>query len=536
MNIQILLVEDNENDVLLIQRQLIKSNKSINFVIVETYSDLVNTLTYHQFDLVISDFNLIGFTGLDVLKLLKTEKKDIPFILVSGTIGEAAAISIMKAGASDYIMKENLIKLPQVVKREIEEHKIRIKNKLLETKSIKLAEIISSSGDLIFTSDLNLTINYLNEKAEKTLKLKIDHGPINFRSIISPIYNLQFFKDILKKIQDKESWSGELILITADGAEIPVLCSVVYHKEGVLINELSIIAKDISLFKEQEKEILELNQTLEQKVKTRTIELNKSLNEITYKNQQILDSINYAHRIQNSLIPKKSDLFEIFPNSFCFLQPKDIVSGDFFWCHQNENLKYISVIDCTGHGVPGALLSIVANQIIKKAVVEKQYTETSQILNFINFKVEDKFRFSNPEFNINDGMDMAFCIIDEVKQQITFSGANRPAWIVNEGEIIEFNGTKKSIGLSDFQTSNQNFDQLIINYKKGDVLYLFSDGYYSQFGGERQKKLNKEAFRRLILSTSSDIRKQEEKLKSHFSNWKKNLEQVDDVCVIGISL
>jgi serine phosphatase RsbU (regulator of sigma subunit)/ActR/RegA family two-component response regulator len=536
MNIQILLIEDDDNDALLLQRQLNKTKIVYEFTRVETFTELVHALKYNQYDLVISDYNLLGYTGLDVLKLLKSEKKDIPFLLVSGTIGELAAVSIMKAGACDYVMKDNLLKLPQVVKREIDEHKIRLQNKILETKSIKLSEIISSSGDLILTSDLDLTVNYLNKKAEQLLKMNLNNGPISFRSFLSPIFNQHFFQPILQKIQEKELWIGELILITADGNEIPVLCSFVFHKYGALSNEISIIAKDISFIKEQEKEILKLNQTLEEKVIQRTNELNESLNEITNKNKQILDSIDYAQRIQNSLIPKRSDLNKIFPNSFCFLRPKDIVSGDFFWCHQQENLKYISVIDCTGHGVPGALISIVANQIITKAVIDEKHTETSQILNFINFKVNQKFRSSNTEFNINDGMDMVFCIIDEAKKQITFSGANRPAWIISDEEITEYNGTQKSIGVSDLQNYNQDFDQSIISYRKGDILYLFSDGYYSQFGGERQKKLNKEGFRKLIRSTSSDIFQQEEKLNTLFSNWKGKLEQVDDVCVVGIQL
>lgn len=536
MNFKILLVEDDDNDTFLLQRQLNKTKNAFDFTRVETFSELVNAIKCNQYDMVISDYNLLGYTGLDVLNLLKSEKKDIPFLLVSGTIGELAAVSIMKAGACDYVMKDNLLKLPQVVKREIEEHKIRVQTKKLERETKKLSEIICASGDLIFTSDLELNISYLNKKAQELLKLKLDNGEINFKSFLSPSFNLNDFRDILTRIQEKETWDGELTLMTADGNETQVLCSFVYHKDGALSNEISIVAKDISDIKRQEKVILNLNQTLEEKVILRTNELNESLNEITYKNRQILDSINYAHRIQDSLIPKKSDLQEIFPNSFCFLQPKDIVSGDFFWCYRKENVKYISVIDCTGHGVPGALLSIVANQIIKKAVVDEDYTETSQILNYINFKVDQKFRSPNPEFNINDGMDMALCKIDEAKQQISFSGANRPAWIISNGEIAEYNGTKKSIGLSDLQNSNQNFDQTIITYNSGDILYLFSDGYYSQFGGERQKKLNKEGFRKLIQSTSSDIFQQEENLNSHFSAWKGGLEQVDDVCVVGIQL
>lgn len=536
MNIQILLVEDDENDALLLQRELNKTKKIYDFVQVETYEEFLNAIKNQHFDLVLSDYNLLGFTGQDVLKHIRTEKIDIPFILVSGTIGEQAAVAIMRAGAADYVMKDNLIKLPQVVKREINEHKIRVKNKILETNFVKLSEIISSAGDLILTSDLDLTVSYLNKKAEQVLKLNLDNGPISFKSFISPQFYKENFQPILQKIQEKESWNGELILTTADGVEIPVLCSFVFHKFGALSNEISIIAKDISYIKQQEKEILKLNQTLEEKVNQRTIELNNSLTEITYKNKQILDSINYAHRIQDSLIPKKSELETIFPNSFNFLLPKDIVSGDFFWCHEDENLKYISVVDCTGHGVPGALLSIVANQIIKKAVVDKQNTETNQILNYINFKVESKFRSTNPDFNINDGMDMAFCTINETRKEIAFSGANRPLWIVSDGEIIEYNGNKKSIGLTDLKLSDQSFDQIVINYKKGDKLYLFSDGYYSQFGGERQKKLNKEGFRRIILETSKNFNSQEEKLSTYFSQWKGNLDQIDDVCVIGISL
>ena len=163
MNIQILLVEDDENDALLLQRELNKTKKTYDFVQVETYDEFLNAIKSQHFDLVLSDYNLLGFTGQDVLKHIKAEKIDIPFILVSGTIGEQAAVAIMRAGAADYVMKDNLIKLPQVVKREINEHKIRIKNKILETNFVKLSEIISSAGDLILTSDLDLTVSYLNK-------------------------------------------------------------------------------------------------------------------------------------------------------------------------------------------------------------------------------------------------------------------------------------------------------------------------------------------------------------------------------------
>lgn len=258
-------------------------------------------------------------------------------------------------------------------------------------------------------------------------------------------------------------------------------------------------------------------------------ELSKSHKIIEEKNKDILDSINYAKRIQNSIMPS-SDLPFGF-DGFILYQPKDIVSGDFYWYREEGDKLYIAAVDCTGHGVPGAFLSIIGAQALQTAFTEEKNNGTAAMLKKMNAAVDNSLK-RNIGTDIRDGMEVALCIFDRTSGKLQFSGAGRPLIVVSSGELIEYKSSKVTIGATSSETI---FHQEEIELKKGDSFFIFSDGYADQFGGERNKKFNVTRLKALLISIDSLlIAKQKELFSNTFNKWKGEFEQVDDVLVIGI--
>jgi serine phosphatase RsbU (regulator of sigma subunit)/Tfp pilus assembly protein PilF len=246
------------------------------------------------------------------------------------------------------------------------------------------------------------------------------------------------------------------------------------------------------------------------------------------KNAEIMDSINYAKRIQAAILPPQSLMDELLPQNFVLYLPKDIVAGDFYWIQRLENEVLLAAADCTGHGVPGALVSVVCNNALNRAVKEFSESEPGKILDKTREIVIDEF--SKSDENVKDGMDIALCRIGA--QSIAFAGANNPLWILRNGEIIEIKADKQPVSNYDYKKSYTTHK---MNLEKGDMLYLFSDGYVDQFGGEKGKKFKAKALKELIISMANlSLDEQKQTLKEAFDKWKGFGEQVDDVCVIGV--
>ena len=262
---------------------------------------------------------------------------------------------------------------------------------------------------------------------------------------------------------------------------------------------------------------------------------------VEHKQKEIVDSINYAKYIQNALLPDEKIISKI--NSFILFQPKDIVSGDFYWIHENKSnsLKhseiYVAAADCTGHGVPGALVSVLGNNGLNSCVKEFGITETHLILDKLSELVEETFEKS--ENQLKDGMDISLVKIirdqDSNKVNIQWSGANNPIWIIKQNkEWIEIKANKQPIGK---YADKKPFEKHDLELEKGDRVYLFTDGFADQFGGPKGKKYKYKQLSDLLTSTVHlDLIAQKEALTMNFSNWIGELEQVDDICIIGISL
>ena len=295
-------------------------------------------------------------------------------------------------------------------------------------------------------------------------------------------------------------------------------------------------------------ELNELNEELEKKVEKRTHEItfkNEMLEmqqmELKIKNKQITDSIKAAFLIQKALLPASEILYELFPHHFIFFKPKDIVSGDFFWCHKIESTVYFAVADCTGHGVPGAFMSMLGISLLNGIVTDSSNKTPSDILIELRRKIKILLNNEGRNKEHQDGMDIALCSINRESKQLQYAGAFNCAYIMRKNEDLEkseliiLKADRMPIGV--YPTDNKPFTNHEIRLQEKDTIYLFSDGYISQFGGEKGKKLNTLRFQNLLHHIQSNsINSQRLELKNFFREWKKNEEQVDDVLVVGIKI
>ena len=253
---------------------------------------------------------------------------------------------------------------------------------------------------------------------------------------------------------------------------------------------------------------------------------------VQHKNDEIMASISYAKRIQKAILPSTSALDEAFPNNFVLYLPKDVVSGDFYWMDEINDIQLLAVADCTGHGVPGALMSVVCYNALNRAVHEFDKSTPSQILDKTRELVINEL--SQDEDAVADGMDISLCAFDKKSSKFNWAGANNPLWVYRKstGAMEEIKADKQPIG------NHQNptpFKEHSIDLTTGDRVFLFSDGYQDQFGGPKQKKMMRKGFKNAILdSIEFSIDDQKKHLLTAFRDWQNQQEQVDDVCIIGI--
>lgn len=304
-------------------------------------------------------------------------------------------------------------------------------------------------------------------------------------------------------------------------------------------------------FNEMVSELQESYETLEQKVADRTREVVEQKEIIEEVYHEIQDSITYAQRLQQAILPKLSEVEKCFKEYFILFKPKDIVSGDFYWFEHKDGISYIASADCTGHGVPGAMVSVVCSNALNQSLNEFKFSNPSDILNKTRDLVIETFSKSGE--NVKDGMDIALCAFDHQKQLLHYSGANNPLWIVRKNEylteeqlneksscigdefsLIETKADKQPVGLYAGMTP---FEQTTIELKEGDTFYFFTDGYADQFGGEKGKKLKYRPFKQILLDSSKmSLSEQFPFISNSFEEWKGQFDQVDDVCVIGVRL
>jgi serine phosphatase RsbU (regulator of sigma subunit) len=254
------------------------------------------------------------------------------------------------------------------------------------------------------------------------------------------------------------------------------------------------------------------------------------------KNKEVTDSIKYAKHLQLAILPPDAQVKRLLPDSFILYKPKDIVSGDFYWIEEWGTQVLLAAADCTGHGVPGAFMSIVGNNLLQQAVFNYGLSKPFLILNNVNKNISRMLHQSEDTSTVKDGMDIALVSIDRTKNIIEYAGAYNPLWIVRGTELIEIKADKHPVGAF-IDEELKGFTPHEINYVKGDVLYIFTDGYADQFGGEKGKKFKYKQLQELIISIAAKpMNEQRLILEQTIDEWQGDLDQIDDILIIGVKL
>ena len=437
-----------------------------------------------------------------------------------------------------------------------QDHIVPARDSVIAIKTLKTGEETTSEyeqNNLIYTSEYS--------------RIDMESSVLHDGYIVRIIHNDKVVRDLIQK-ELLHFLLNLLIFVVPIFVLILWRARVLSKPLSLMVNKMNIIQKgnlDERVIVSGNNEVSELGEhfnsmidqlqesyaTLEQKVDDRTRELREQKDIVEEAHKEITDSIKYAKRLQDAILPPLSFVRELLPQSFVLFQPKDVVSGDFYWCEHRNNKILLAAADCTGHGVPGAMVSVVCSNALQRTVNEFNITEPSKILDKARSLIIETFAKSDRE--VKDGMDIALCSISLSTLKLTFSGANNPLWIIRKIEeltdaekadenilrdeysaLLEFKPNKQPVGL---YSGMKDFEQETIQLKKGDTFYLFTDGFADQFGGEKGKKMKYKPFKESLLElTKVDMPSQKNILLNNFINWKGDFEQIDDVCVIGVKI
>ena len=262
--------------------------------------------------------------------------------------------------------------------------------------------------------------------------------------------------------------------------------------------------------------------------------ISEQKDEIERQQKELEESLRYAGSIQSALLSEERVFRNIFPESFILFLPRDIVSGDFYWIYRKQDMIVIVAADCTGHGVPGAFMSIMGISFLNE-IVSKNIPRANVILNRLRENIMKALHQTGEMSEHKDGMDIALCICDLEKMELQFSGAFNPMYLIRNGELDEVRGDKMPIGIA--PTEEKSFSNHIVHLQKNDLIYIFSDGFADQFGGPEERKFRYKPFKELLVNIhKQDMVKQKKLLEQKFHRWKGDLEQIDDILIMGFKI
>jgi len=326
--------------------------------------------------------------------------------------------------------------------------------------------------------------------------------------------------------------------------ENPVSLTIIV-KPGIFNHPLSyityllvVVTLFVTFYRYRTKSLRRANQILKEKEKAGEV-VKQQKEQLAIKNKNITDSITYAKRIIEAMMPSEKAFKKTLKDSFLIYLPKDIVSGDFYWVLDRNDKIFVAAVDCTGHGVPGALMSIIGYDLLKNITVKQGIEEPAKILDSLNNGISDTFKLNADDDSqkVADGMDLSFCVIDYKNYSMEYAGAFNPIYMVRDSNLIEIKANRFAVGMAKHGDEVQLFTNHVIPLQSGDVIYMFSDGYADQFGGPKGKKFKYRRFKHLLLTIHHQpMQKQQEILINSINNWKGDREQVDDILIIGLRI
>lgn len=418
----------------------------------------------------------------------------------------------------------------QIQREEMRAQKelLLIKNKELQ----KLSLIASKTDNLIYIFKPNGELDWFNSSFDFVVGMSYEtykHSPpIN---IIDISLNKNIKHVLQTCLREKVMTAYESIYHSPENIEMwfhTTLTPILNEDDQVTL----FIAIDTNITKQKQYETM-LNEQKQDAEKQKQIAI-KHKEEAEEQQKEMTDSIRYAKRIQSAIIPKVRQIQRDFPDSFILFLPKDIVSGDFYWYHRIGDKYFIAAVDCTGHGVPGAFMSIIGNYLLNSIIIHNNIEDPAEILKHLNRKIKIALQADQRSEN-SDGMDISIAVIDKKENTLNYAAALRPMFLFSNNDFIEAKGDKipitssiSDIVLSSFKTQHYTFNP-------GDMFYLFSDGIIDQFGGDKDKKFLTKRFKQLLFNIKDmPMKQQKEHIKKAFDDWKGINKQVDDVLVMGV--
>jgi PAS domain S-box-containing protein len=392
---------------------------------------------------------------------------------------------------------------------DISEQRIAIKEQRMRAKMQALSE---NSSDIILRVDIFSRCTYINPVIEEYTGFRKDsylNKPISNTEMDPSVVTL--LKSLLNEASiNKVKKTAEMVFPSPGGNKTMQVNAIPEFNENGESESVLFVCHDIT------------------EAKTREELIRK-------KNKSISDSINYAFNIQSALMPTEENLHKVFPNSFMFYKPKDVVSGDYPWLFKKDDSIFIGSMDCTGHGVPGALMSIIGYFLQDAIIHQNAELSAGDVLNKLHFSVVEKLKQQEPQSKINDGMDAAFCKINLKKKELDFAGAHRPLYHVSRNVLTEIKGDKFPVGSTQYR-NRKDFKNHIIKINSGDTIFFMTDGFPDQFGGPTGKqRFTSERVSNLIQeNVHLSIFQIGNLFRTTYDEWKGNLSQLDDVLVIGL--
>ena len=333
----------------------------------------------------------------------------------------------------------------------------------------------------------------------------------------------------VKAINSDGTWSKEEL--TYKVTILPPYWQTWWFRISIFVLILLIV---IAIFRWRTAQLAKEKKILEIKVQERTVELSHANSQLSVAIEDIKDSIHYAKRIQDSILPNDESFYQVMKEAFVLFKPKDIVSGDFYWVSNKNGLMIYATCDCTGHGVPGGFMTMLGSSFLNEIVHEKGITQPDLVLNLLRDRIIDSLKQTGAEGENKDGMDMVICVLDKNNFTLTYAAANNGFYILREGNLIEQKPDKQPIG---YYSDHKPFTGQTIKVHKGDLIYTFTDGYADQFGGPKGKKFKYKQLEEILIAIHQlPIDEQRDILDEKITSWIGEFEQLDDICLLGLKV
>lgn len=582
-DLNILLLEDYQLDAELMTRELLSAHPRWNITHVADRQQFVDALKKQKPDCVISDFAMPQYSGMEAFFTVKELGMEIPFIIVTGELPEDVAIKCISDGIDDYVIKSSLKRLGVTIQKAVDKKRIEFKNiqitddlwrsdnqykNIFNNMGVAICEFTIpgiheiqkryAENDQIW-NDASL-VQLQKILSEMKLRLANDEMISLFEAQEVGEFKTQFLKifpdksfDLLRVILNglsarkaKLSIQGEFLTFKGNGLHLK--CKIICISDSQCRYIASWI--DLTDTYKSENRLNKVLNRLEHNVTMRTRELSSANNQLMIEARdkqkmtdilkenyiQMTDSIIVAKKIQQLMLPSKQSIADTFDDTFVYLRPRDIVSGDFYWFYRNGQKCWMAAVDCTGHGVPGAFMSMIGSKILNQIVMKEQTMSTSEILKEIDSYVIREFKQHESGTEISTGMDISLCSFDFETSMLRYSGAYQSLFMVRDKELTEYKGERFSLG-GTFKHKNKEFTEYQIQIKKGDSLYMLTDGFVDQFGGPKNKKFTRKRLMSLLMEVQGkSMYDQEMAIKSSLQDWKGTYEQVDDILVMGVKI